>query len=323
MRRPSVSNLKLNKGKNEKLAAKPKTEQIETFLEIVRQGSIAAASEHLALTQPAVSRRLAELEGVLGVRLMERTRSGITLTVEGETFLKYASASSSALDQGLAQMARSRRDGREAVNIGCLPNVAARVLPAAIGSFKKQNSNVPVRIVTGTNRSLTQLLRQGDLDFMVGRLASPADMSGLLFEPLYHEELVAVVRPEHPLLQTNNQPKVRTTISDYCVILPLPDTIIREDAEQLILAIGTSEISDFIETLSVEFGRAYVIDSDAIWITPRGTIVKEIENGFMQEINLDTSPTRGSVGITVRQGLRLSPLAHDLSSIVKKIVVNQ
>lgn len=301
---------------------RPKQRHIDCFVEIVRQGSIASAAEQLSLTQPAVSRTLADLEAILGARLMERTRAGITLTAPGETFLRYATASLSALDQGIQNVARSRRDARQSVNVGALPNVAVHVLPEAARLFKQKHREVPIRISTGTNRALTQSLRQGDLDFMVGRLAAPEDMSGLQFEHLYQEDLVAVVRPGHPLLALREPAEIAASLNAHSVILPVPGTIIREDAEQLLLSIGGSELADIVETLSVEFSRSYVLRSSAIMITPRGTVRQDIESGFLEMLHLDTEATKGSVGLTIRQEMRLSPLARDLASIVRVLAAD-
>lgn len=300
------------------MARRPKQRHINCFVEIVRQGTIAAAADRLSLTQPAVSRTLADLETILNARLMERTRSGITLTAEGETFLRYASSSLSALDQGIQQVARSRRDGRQSVNVGVLPNVAAGVLPCAIRLFKAKQRDVLVRIVTGTNHALTQALRQGEIDFMVGRLASPEDMSGLRFEPLFQEDLVAVVRRDHPLFGKSDPIEIAALLNAHTVLLPAPGTIIREDAEQLLLSIGGSELADVVETRSVEFGRAYVAQTTAIWITPRGTVALDIDSGSLMTLPLDTNTTKGAVGITTRQGMRLSSLAHKLAAIIRQ-----
>jgi LysR family transcriptional regulator, pca operon transcriptional activator len=298
---------------------RPKQRHIDCFIEVVRQGSVAAASEALALSQPAVSRTLADLEAILGARLMERTRSGITLTEAGEMFLRYASASASALEQGVVQIARIRRDARQAVNVGVLPNVAARVLPVAVEDFKSVQADVPVRIFTGTNRNLTQSLREGDLDFVVGRLAAPEDMAGLVFEPLYQEDLVAVAAPDHHLLDATSSAEIGSAVGRHTVLLPSSGTIIREAAEQLLLSIGAGEIADVIETTSVEFGRAYVQSTEAIWITPRGTVSRDIAAGRLRLLPIDTAATRGAVGITARQGMRLSPLASHLATLIQRI----
>ena len=298
---------------------RPKQRHIDCFLEIVRQGSIAGASRQLSVTQPAVSRTLADLERILETRLMERTRSGIRLTPAGETFLRYASASSSALDQGVRQIARNRKVERLSVSIGALPNVAARILPDAIKIFKQEHADVLVRIATGTNWQLTQALRQGDLDFVVGRLAAPEDMTDLKFEHLFREDLVAVVRPGHALQDRADSSVIAASLQNHTILLPPPDTIIRENAEQLLLSIGGSGLLDVIETLSIEFGRAYTLRTDAIWITPRGTVAREVGLGELALLSIDTTIARGAVGITARQGLRLSPLARQLALAVRRI----
>ncbi len=66
---------------------------LQCFIEIVRQNSFTRAADVLALTQPAVSKKLKELEDMLDVQLMERSKKGIELTQFGEVFLKYAGRS--------------------------------------------------------------------------------------------------------------------------------------------------------------------------------------------------------------------------------------
>ena len=295
---------------------KPKQRHIDSFLEIVRQGSIAGAAEQLSITQPALSRTLADLEAILATRLMERSRSGISLTPSGETFLRYASASASALDQGVQQVAKGRRGSRQSVNVGVLPNVASRMLPEALKIFKSEHPEVLVRVDTGTNRTLTQSLREGELDFVFGRLAAPTDMSGLIFKPLFQEDLVVVARSGHDLQKYAELSLITPQLNNFTVVLPAEGTIIREDAEQLLISLGASEPENVIETRSVEFGRAFTLRTDAIWITPRGTVSSEIKSGDLVELSINTAATQGAVGISTRQGLSLTRFARRLTAII-------
>lgn len=295
------------------MPARPKQRHIDCFIAIVRQGSIARASELLSLTQPAVSRTLADLEQILGARLMERSRTGITLTAAGETFLRYAAASSSALDEGISQIAQSRRDQAHAVNIGVLPNLAAGLMPKAVLRFKEAHGAVPVRIFTGTNTSLMQSLREGNLDLVVGRLPAPGDMSGLTFTALFQEELSVIVRPGHALCVEDDPGRIGEMIAACTVLIPVSGTIIRESAEQLLISLSGGLAPNIIEVVSVEFGRAYVEASQAVWIVPLGAIEHDLEEGRLIRLPLDTAATRGTVGITQRKGLRLSPLARELA----------
>src|SRR3954470_6366140 len=66
------------------------TADMEFFVLVARHGSLAAAARALDLTPPAATKRLAQLEARLGVRLVNRTTRSISLTSEGETYLAHA-----------------------------------------------------------------------------------------------------------------------------------------------------------------------------------------------------------------------------------------
>ena len=294
-----------------------KQRHLDCFLAIIRAGSINGAAEQLNLSQPALSRTLSDLEEKLGARVMDRSRTGVALTEAGEIFLRYASASVSALEQGLVQISLAQRGDRQAVTVGALPNVSARVLPKAVAAFRQANPQVMVRILDGTNRQLMQLLRLGEADFVVGRLAAPEDMLGLAFEPLYSEELTAVVRPGHPATLASTPEELAAILSEVPQILPIRGTIIREDAEQMILATGARPSESVIETVSVAFGRSFVQITDAVWLTALGVVEPDIESGFLVPLPLVTGATRAWVGITTRRGYPLSRQAERLQVVLR------
>lgn len=297
----------------------PKQRQIRYFLEIVRQGSIVGAAETLSITQPAVSRTLADLEALLDVRLLDRSRSGVSLTPAGELFFQYATASNYALIKGVSKVSQIRTKARRAIRVGMLPTVASSILPKAIRQFKQLRVEVPVHVATGTNRMLTDGLRQGDLDFVIGRLGSAEEMTGLAFDLLFQEEMIAVVRKDHPLLAKEHL-DVSNEICNFTIILPLENTIVREDAEQLLISIGAGLPEDFIETLSSSFAQAYAEDSNAVWISTRGTVMRALDAGTLNVLDLDFSSTRGNIGITKRADIRMSKLAFELSTFLKRSV---
>ncbi|HCP76440.1 MAG TPA: LysR family transcriptional regulator, partial [Pusillimonas sp.] len=88
------------------------------FVEIVRKGSLAKAADELAITHSAASKSLRQLEDDVGDRLLERNRAGVSLTPSGEIFYRYASASLTALRQGIDMIAQSDQHARRAVLLG-------------------------------------------------------------------------------------------------------------------------------------------------------------------------------------------------------------
>src|SRR5690606_17543457 len=145
-------------------------------------------------------------------------RKGIELSTAGRILVRYAGSSVRTLREGLDSIAQDRSAEAPVIVIGALPNVAATVLPPAILRFAADVPQARLRVRTGSNAYLIGLLRQGDLDIVIGRLTEPADMQGLSFEYLYSEAVVFTVRPGHPLL---SMPRITLPmLAAYRMVLP-------------------------------------------------------------------------------------------------------
>lgn len=194
------------------------------------------------------------------------------------------------------------------VRVGALPTVSARILPEAVQAFTAAGSGIHTRVITGPNDYLLALLRTGDVDFVIGRMAEPDAMVGLSFEHLYSERVVMVVRPGHPLL--GDPPFELSMIEAYQTLMPTPNSVIRSLVDRLLLAHGITQLRDEIETVSNAFGRAYVRQTDAIWIISEGVVAVDVAEGQLALLPVDTSETTGPVGLTTRTDT-VSTLAAD------------
>ena len=275
-----------------------KFRHLQTFIEVARQKSVGRAADVLAVTQPAVTRTIRELEDYLGVDLFEKEGRGIRITRFGEVFLRHAGESIAAVRRGVDSIAEARNSSGPPLRIGALPTASVTFLPDAVAEFIKSGTGSLVTIVTGENRWLLDALRLGDLDLVVGRLAAPERMTGLFFEPLYSEEVGFAVRSGHPLLSRRNFSL--SELANYTVLLPTQGSVIRPFVDRLLLTNGIAELTDIIETVSDSFGRAYLERRDAIWIISRAVVQSDVQAGRMALLDIDTSETRGAVGFTTR-----------------------
>ncbi|MBM7456642.1 LysR family pca operon transcriptional activator [Oceanisphaera litoralis] len=275
-----------------------KFRHLQCFIEVARQNSVSRAADVLSLTQPAVSKKLKELEAMLEVQLLDRSKKGLELTQYGELFLKYAGASVSALREGTDSIIQAQMKGSLRISVGVLPTVAASVLPGAVSHFRQSGMEVTLNLSSGPNTLLLSELRVGELDLVVGRLAEPELMTGLSFQHLYSERITFVVRPGHPLLR--NQPFNIQDIRHFNVLFPTKESIIAASAERFLLSRGVGLPPDRTETISDSFGKEYLRQTDAVWIISRGVVAREIEEGEMMELPLDTRETLGPVGLTTR-----------------------
>lgn len=295
-----------------------KFRHLQTFLEVARQKSVGRAAEILHVSQPAVTKTIRELEAELDAALFEKDGRGIRITRYGEVFLRHAGQSVAAIQQGIDSVARANQTSGPPVRIGALPTVSARIMPTAIELFIAERTGSPIKIVTGENLVLLDQLRVGTLDLVVGRLAAPEQMTGLSFRHLYSEQVDFVVRKNHPLLRARHFDFAR--IRDYTVLMPTRGSIIRPFAERFLIAHGIAELPVEIETVSDSFGRALVRQSDAIWIISEGVVAADLAAGDLQLLPIDTSETRGSVGLTTRADVAASTALEILMRTVRETV---
>tara|TARA_R110002074_G_scaffold105131_1_gene227041 strand:+ start:423 stop:1340 length:918 start_codon:yes stop_codon:yes gene_type:complete len=269
---------------------------IMTFLEIAQAGSIVSAADHLGVTQPAVSKTLRELEDILGTRLFDRTGRQLRLNSVGRNFQKSAGSAVATLAQAQASIQGTGQvDTR--LTIGALPTAATRLMPRAAIRFRQANPHCLVCVSTGPNWLLLSQLREGRLDMVVGRMADADTMEGLNFTQLYTEDVVAVVRADHPLTDRFNAQDA----GQFPLMLPPPGAVIGTLVRSYLRSIAMDHVTPAYETVSLAFGRRILLDTDAIWFISRGVIAKELSEGSLKALSLNAPMMAGPVGISLRE----------------------
>lgn len=278
-----------------------KLRQIRLFLQIADTGGLTAAAAVLGLSQPAVSKSLAELEDLLGIKLFARQGRRMLLTIEGEAFRRHAREAVASLDAG-ARAVRGE-GGRQRVSVGLLPTVSTRFFPGVVGRFLAEPQAVTLSIETGSHPFLLQKLRARQMDMMIGRMPNAAEMAGLDFEYLYEEPIIAVVKAGHP---ASRQP-IGHILQHYPVILPTRESIIRKNVDEYLAALGMAGLEPAVETSTLALGRGLLLASDAIWFISKGVVEQEVETGQLVPIALGAMFLSGAVGMTTISGSTLPP----------------
>lgn len=271
-----------------------KFRHLEAFVAIARAKRLKRAAEQLNLTQPAISKTLKDLEEILNVSLMTRDRAGVRLTPEGKVFLQYAEQSTAALRQGINSIASLNESGGAVLKIGTLPSVAAHVLPLAVERFRATSPKTTLHIDEGSHGFLTDRLRSGDLDLVVGRLGDAKTMTGLSFTALYSEKVVAVVAPNHPKSDATRLDQIERDL----IIYPPDSAAIRPLMARLMLSRGLPLFENRIECVSGAFGRALTLGPlQPIWFISRGVVADDLAAGRLVMLDIDMGITDGAVGL--------------------------
>jgi molybdate transport repressor ModE-like protein len=173
--------------------------QLEVFLAVAQSGGFTQAADRVALSEPAVSAHIKELERVFGRRLLNRVRGrrGVTLTPAGQVLFEACSKAFTALNEGARALSVQEDAAPRAITVGVSPTFGGYVLPAVYEGFRHLHPDLPLRISVARRPTVLQGLLEEDLD--LGVFTDPVDDARLALVPLRPYQLVLVGPPDHRL----------------------------------------------------------------------------------------------------------------------------
>lgn len=176
--------------------------QMRVFLAVVESGGLSAAQNTLGLTAPAISKYLSDLEVRLGVKLCNRGRSGFEMTASGRCYYEKAKQLSLKLLQFQKEIdSELTQSQQREVRLGTVDYVVSDNQNPLLSALKKQFKllqSFTLSPRTLTCNEIIDGLLQDHLD--IGLSFQPSTLAELHCQLLYHEEIILVVNPEHPLV---------------------------------------------------------------------------------------------------------------------------
>ncbi|EZP63085.1 LysR family transcriptional regulator [Pseudomonas sp. RIT357] len=199
------------------------TRQLRYFVEIADSGSFSAAAERLFVAQSALSRQIKELEKQLQTPLFERTARQPRLTAAGEAFYPRArnllsellKASETATQVGNGQLGTLRLSHSSTVPM-------SGVLLQCINTWLERCPGVSMDIVKLSSEAQLEEIADGRLDIGLLRLPVLRQREGVRVEPLYKEQLLLAVPPNHRLARSNEPVDLEQLKDEAFISIPHP-----------------------------------------------------------------------------------------------------
>ncbi len=187
------------------------------FLTVVREGSMNQAAKVLHITQPTLSRQIAQLEEEIGVKLFDRKGHSLQLTNEGFLLRRRAEEILSLVDRTQKELVWQDEELEGHLVIGGGELSAVFDLADMIKGFHKKYPRVTFDLITSTADETKEQMENGLVD--IGILLEPIDVEKFDFVRLREtEEWVAVMRPDDPLA---DKTEIHAEdLLDFPVILP-------------------------------------------------------------------------------------------------------
>jgi len=165
---------------------------------IVELHSFSKAAEAMGYTQSAVSQMIASLESELSIKLLNRSRTGVSLTIEGAELFPY-------IERAIFQYQAAQEKAREirgletgVIRMGTLASISAHWMPGLLKEFQASYPGVDFVIHQGDYTSIQEWIKTGAIDF---GFVAPAAVTGLETIVMSHGAMLAVLPEQHPLAE--------------------------------------------------------------------------------------------------------------------------
>jgi DNA-binding transcriptional LysR family regulator len=170
----------------ERIERRLKLHDVRVLIAVVEAGSMHKAAERLRTSQPAISRAIADLEHLVGARLLERSPRGIEPTPYGRVFVKRSIAALDEFRQGMKDIKFLRDPSTGDLRIGCSEAMAAGPVLAVIERLTRQHPRLVFHVVTAHAAMLLRKLAERDVELVITRstdaIADEHSYIGGLFE---------------------------------------------------------------------------------------------------------------------------------------------
>ena len=271
--------------------------------EVRHVGRVAAA---LNVSQPAISKALAEIEGGIGVRIFERTPRGLVPTAHGARLLRFAHTvlgditrlgdELSTVEHAAAPMP---------IAVGVMPSIGIDLLPAAIVRSRERLPDLVATLSEGPMFTLLRQLQAGKLDLVVGAFIDqvPADV---VQRPLYTDPIVAVCAPSHPLSKAHGP--TWPELLDQAWVLPPRAAGARKAFEALVGRVGSAAAKVMCETVSPDVTLELLQLEPALGLLPRRLARRYAAAGRLGIVDVDLVAM--TLRVAVFTGTRSSPSAR-------------
>lgn len=276
--------------------------QLHMLVALQDAASLSAAANRLGVTQPAISKALAELENGYGQTLFVRHGRGVRATPVGDKLVAMARRVQAELQRGRAELEAWQQGVSGRLQLGATNAALARLVPQAIAATKAALPTLAISVQTGPLGELLEAVRIGRLDLVVGRRPEREVPPGLQMRLLASTRQRVVISLRHPLAQRRAPSWEQLATSAW--IWPNDGTRTRVLQQQFWLRLGLPLPTDIIETgdsalVHALFGRlplAAVMDDDGALAAAQAGVARilslDVELGFPELCTWHGEPPR-------------------------------
>jgi molybdate transport repressor ModE-like protein len=292
---------------HERIGRRLKLRDLHILLAVAQHGSMAKAAAELAISQPAVSKAIADMEHTVGLRLLDRTRQGTEVTTYGQALINHGMVIFDELKQAAEELEFLAGPTVGELRIGSSETAAAGLLPAIIDRFSRQYPKITLTVAQAVFATTHyRELRERSIDLLLGG-SPPIEDEDLQSEVLFGDQWAVIGGSRSRWTRLR-----RLTLADLGNeqwILPPADTLPRAAVAEVFRDCGLEMPKAPLTTLSIHLFLQLVATGRFVAMLPRSIFEFGGRNWPLKILPIKIRTQPRPVAIMRLKNRTLSPVA--------------
>jgi len=294
-----------------------KLRELRILLAVTQTGSMAKAATQLAISQPAVSRAIADMEATLGVSLLNRSSQGVEPTPCGRALIKRGVTVFDELRQGVREIEFIADPTVGEVQIGATSSIAVGLVAAVIDRMSRKYPRVSFHVVTATPPTLFRELRERNVDMIIRRMLEPVRDEDIDSEILYEDRMVVVAATNNPWSRRRRVELAE--LANEVWTLNEPGSRLASALVEAFRANGVEAPRATVRTSSGHLRDTLLATGRFLTVLPQSLLHFPVKLSSFKILPVELPTTRGTTTIITLKNRSLSPVAQLFIECVREV----
>jgi DNA-binding transcriptional LysR family regulator len=303
---------------DERIGRRLRLRDLNMLLIVVQERSISKTAAHLSVSQPVVSKTMADMEHMLGVPLLDRNRRGVEPTVYGQALIRRGVAVFDELRQGVKDIENLLDPTVSEVRIGSTQTLNMGIVSAVIEKLTRQHPRASFHVVEGDLVTLQRELRDRNVELLIGRATTPVVDEDMQSEVLFDDRLLVVAGVRNKW-SSRRRIKISDLVDEHW-ILPLPGTLPGLLVSDAFRTAGVKMPRVTVSCLSLGLHAFLLNTGRFLTLFPESTIRFSSQRFPHKVLPVDFWGEPRPVVIVTMKGRTLSPGAQRFTECVRAII---
>lgn len=282
-----------------RLVRRLRLKDLHTLQVVAEAGSMARASRQLALSQPAISKAIADMERTVGAPLLDRSARGTELTASGRLLIDRGRIIFDELREGMEDIWRVSDPARGEIRVGTTEPISG-FIAEVVSRLSQTYPRITYQVSVSDTTTLVRDLRERALDVVVTRWTADAVANDLAAEILLKAPLAVLADRHHPLLKRKNVSLADTM--DQAWTLSPPDSFLGRVVVDVFRQRKLPLPPSIVTTLSVHMRLNLLASGRFLTMLPERMVRQRANRAWLRAIDIDLPESRGPIAsITVKK----------------------